>query len=258
MSLPRFYLAPADWASSALVLAGEEAHHGAEVLRLRAGDGVVVFDGQGRSAEARLVEVTKRRIALQIITCLPPLPPHPRITLAQAIPKGKTMEWIIEKATELGVAEIVPLLTDRTIVRLDAAEAARKQQKWQRIALEACKQCGQNWLPVVHEPLAISSWLAAAPTAELRLIAALTPAAQPLQTWLSTLPERPQSACVLVGPEGDFTPAEMELALTTGFLPLTMGTIILRAETAAIYALSILSHELNFTAQPGLSPPRAY
>ena len=245
MSLPRFFLEPKAWASSTPSLSADEAHHCAEVLRMRVGDAVVVFDGAGRAARAVLMQVGKKQVTVQLGENLPACPERVRITLAQAIPKGKTMEWIIEKATELGVAEIVPLVTDRTIVRLDAEESVRKQQKWQRVALEACKQCGQNWLPRVHPPQSLESWLEAGDLPEFRLIGALTADARPLQAWIQSEGEGAGSAGVLVGPEGDFSPQEMALALAAGFHPLAMGPIVLRAETAAIFGLSILTYELN-------------
>jgi len=245
MSLPRFFLEPKAWASSTPSLSADEAHHCAEVLRMRVGDEVVVFDGAGRAARAVLAQVGRKQVMVQLGEELPACPERVRITLAQAIPKGKTMEWIIEKATELGVAEIVPLVTDRTIVRLDEEEAVRKQQKWQRVALEACKQCGQNWLPSVRLPQSLESWLAAGELPEFRLIGALTPDARALQAWVKSAGEGVRSAGMLVGPEGDFSPQEMAMALAAGFHPLAMGPIVLRAETAAIFGLSILAYELN-------------
>ena len=124
-------------------------------------------------------------------------------------------------------------------------EAARKQQKWQRVALEACKQCGQNWLPRVHLPQSLESWLGAGELPEFRLMGALTADARPLEAWMKSGGEGARSAGVLVGPEGDFSPQEMEDALAAGFHPLAMGPIVLRAETAAIFGLSILTYELN-------------
>ena len=212
---------------------------------MRVGDEVVVFDGAGRAARAALVQVGRKLVTVQLGEKVPADPERVRITLAQAIPKGKTMEWIIEKATELGVAEIVPLVTDRTIVRLDAEEAERKQQKWQRVALEACKQCGQNWLPRVRLPQSLEGWLAVGELPEFRLIGALTADARPLQAWINSEGAGVRSAGLLVGPEGDFSPQEMALALSAGFHPLAMGPVVLRAETAAIFGLSILAYELN-------------
>jgi 16S rRNA (uracil1498-N3)-methyltransferase len=167
-----------------------------------------------------------------------------RVTLAQAIPKGKNMEWILEKATELGAAGIVPLLTTRTVVQLDEREALRKQEKWQRVVIEAAKQCGQNWVPRVELPQKIETLLGASHSEELRLVASLGPAARHLKTVLA---ERPRKALertlVLIGPEGDFTPAELALAEKNGCEPITLGNIILRTETAAMYCLSVLAHE---------------
>jgi 16S rRNA (uracil1498-N3)-methyltransferase len=172
-----------------------------------------------------------------------------RIVLAQAIPKGKNMELIIQKATELGVAEIVPLISDRTIVRLSAEESSQRREKWQRVAMEACKQCGQNWLPKVHEPVTLERFCAAMPEAELRLVAAIGNEARLLKQILAERVAEagglPRSAMVMIGPEGDFTPAEYLLTRSRGVLPLGLGPIILRSETAAFYALSILSHELR-------------
>jgi 16S rRNA (uracil1498-N3)-methyltransferase len=173
-----------------------------------------------------------------------------KITLGQAIPKGKNMELIVQKATELGAAGIVPLLSERTVVALGAEEASKKQEKWQRTAVEACKQSGQNWLPEVSLPQTVEKFISSGPSADLLLIASLQPASRGIKEILAEATElaggdRPASALVLIGPEGDFTPSETNQALTAGFLPLTLGPIVLRTETAAIYSLSVLAHELQ-------------
>ena len=155
------------------------------------------------------------------------------------------MDLVLQKATELGATGILPILTERTVVRLDAAEAADKQDKWQRLVIEACKQCGQNHLPQVHLPQSFESLLTHLPQAELRLIAALTPEARPLHALLPDPSPRPASALLLIGPVGDFTPAELAAALAHGFLPLSLGPLILRTETAALAALSITAYELD-------------
>src|SRR5438477_9305920 len=148
----RFYIAPEDWNPDSLVLAGTEAHHGRDVLRLQPGGRVVVFNGRGHEITAEIAKVTCDEILLRKMheARVPPLPC--RITLAQAIPKGKNMDLIVQKAVEIGAAEIAPLISERTIVHLEAKEAAQKQAKWQQVAIEAAKQCGQNWLPTVHLP----------------------------------------------------------------------------------------------------------
>jgi 16S rRNA (uracil1498-N3)-methyltransferase len=175
-----------------------------------------------------------------------------RIVLGQAIPKGKNMELIVQKAVEIGAAEIAPIISDRTVVQVDSESAAQKQAKWQQIAVEAAKQSGQNWLPRVHAPRKLAEFFdaveAGVSPADLRLIGSLQPDAQHLKKiladYLSEHQHRPETVLMLIGPEGDFTPAELALARRHGCQPITLGPIILRVETAAIYCLSVLSYEL--------------
>jgi 16S rRNA (uracil1498-N3)-methyltransferase len=156
------------------------------------------------------------------------------------------MELIIEKATELGAAAIAPLLSERTVVRGSEDEHARKQHKWQRVAVEACKQCGQNWLPKVHVPRSPKAFFESGERFDLMLIGSLQSDRRPLKRVLADFGEkRPASVLILIGPEGDFTPAELALAKSHGCLPITLGPIILRTETAALYCLSVLNHELQ-------------
>ena len=159
------------------------------------------------------------------------------------------MELIVQKAVEIGAAEIAPIMSDRTIVQVDPETAAQKQSKWQQVAIEAAKQCGQNWLPRVHTPRILCDFFSAAEGSfDLRLIGSLQPDAQQLKKILADYSheqgDHPRSVLMLIGPEGDFTPAELALARRHGCLPITLGPIILRVETAAIYCLSILSYEL--------------
>ena len=241
----RFFLPPPSWNSERLTLDMAESHHAVGVLRLDAGEKVVIFDGQGNEATAEIVAAKSNRVELRKISQSKSAPLRCRIVLAQAIPKGKNMELIVEKATELGAAGIAPLLSERTVVRCDEEEASSKKQKWQRVALEAAKQCGQNWLPAVETPVSLKAYFAANPKFDLMLIASLQPDAKPLKTVLAEHDgPPPASVLILVGPEGDFTPAEINLAKSAGCRPITLGPIILRTETAAIYCLSVLSHEL--------------
>jgi 16S rRNA (uracil1498-N3)-methyltransferase len=166
-----------------------------------------------------------------------------RITLAQAVPK-KNMDLIVQKATELGVATIIPLLSERTIVHLD--DDAKKLDRWRDIALESCKQCGNNWLPTIEPPRKAQQFFANPGIYDLKLIASLQPGAQPLKQILAAdAPKNLDTVLILIGPEGDFTPAEIASAKNAGCLPLTLGPLVLRAETAALYTLSILHHELQ-------------
>lgn len=159
------------------------------------------------------------------------------------------MDLIVQKATELGASRIIPLLSDRTVVRLEGKELEKKRAKWQRVALEACKQCGQNWLPEVMAPLSVNEFLRRSSKAEadsIRLVAAIDDRARSLKELLADAgaDAPPSRASIMIGPEGDFTPAELNDAFNAGFLPLSLGPIVLRSETAAIYSLSVLVHEL--------------
>ena len=246
----RFYVAPEQWNPDAPTLAGAEAHHARDVLRMNRGEKLVLFNGRGREMTAEVVDLNGDEIRLRKLHEADTPPLRCQIVLGQAIPKGKNMELIVQKAVEIGAAEIAPIISDRTIVQVDSETVAQKQTKWQQIAIEAAKQCGQNWLPTVHSPQKLKDFFANASPArtDLRLIGSLQPDAVHLKKILSDYADqhgdRPKNVLMMVGPEGDFTPAELALAKTNGCLPITLGPIILRVETAAIYCLSVLSYEL--------------
>lgn len=245
MTLHRFYIPPEIWNPDDLQLNESESRHAAEVLRLRPGDAVAVFNGLGTEIHARIQTLGKRSASLVAGEVLNVPLPSVQVLLAQAIPKGKNMDLVLQKAAELGASGIFPLITDRTVVRPPPEEAEEKRDKWQRIVIEACKQCGQNHLPAVHSPQSFSHFLTNLPVTSLRLIAAITPEAAPLHAILPTTAETPRSALILIGPEGDFTPAELHEALKGGFLPVSLGPIILRTETAALAALTLTRYELE-------------
>lgn len=235
-----FHLPASEWRGGAVELRGEEAKHCIQVTRHRVGDVVVLFDGAGRMAEARIEAASGRLVSLVLLTEMQVPRPRCEITLMQALVKGDTMEWIIEKAVELGVRRIIPVISQRSIVRLNAAEAAKKLSKWQRVALEACKQCGQAWLPEVVMPCGLEA-ACRQMEVDLKLTAALGPEARPLRAIKQG---EPQSAALAIGPEGDFTEAEYAMLAAAGFQPWSLGSLILRSETAAVCALSILGYEL--------------
>jgi 16S rRNA (uracil1498-N3)-methyltransferase len=248
--MPRFFISGSAWNPDRLALDVTESHHAFDVLRMKAGDRATVFDGRGNEAEGELLKRGKSGTELRKISLHKTTPLPCRITLAQAIPKGKNMELIIEKATELGVAAIAPLMSERTVVRGSEEDHIRKQAKWQRTAVEACKQCGQNFLPHVAAPCTPRALFARNERFDLMLIGSLQADARPFKQLLSEYgAKRPKSVLILIGPEGDFTPAEVALAQSHGCRPITLGPIILRTETAAIYCLSVLNHELQTAAQ---------
>ncbi len=248
----RFYISPENWNPDTLALTGSEAHHARDVLRMKRGEKLVLFNGGGREITAEIINACSSEIRLRKLHEAETPPLRCRIVLGQAIPKGKNMELIVQKAVEIGSAEIAPIISDRTVVQVDFESAAQKQTKWRQIAIEAAKQCGQNWLPRVRAPRKLPEFFDAVEKDnarfDLRLIGSLQPDAQHLKKILadysSQHEHRPQSVLMLIGSEGDFTPAELALARRYGCRPITLGPIILRVETAAIYCLSVLSYEL--------------
>src|SRR5213075_2706297 len=169
----RFYVAPEEWQPDALVLTGGEAHHCRDVLRFEPSDKVVLFNGQGREITAEIVSTESSEIRLRKLHEAQTPPLRCQITLGQAIPKGKNMDLIVQKAVEIGAAEIAPIISDRTVVRLDEESAASKQSKWQTVAIEAAKQCGQNWLPRVHVAQTMSQFFQHSRRFDLQLIGSL-------------------------------------------------------------------------------------
>lgn len=244
----RAFCQPAAAQPSEITLSPEESHHLVVVNRARIGAPVVAFDGRGTEWICELASDRKNAAVLSVRSKLqrPPLPFH--ITLAQALPKGPAMDAITRKATEIGAARIIPLESERSQVHLDRDRSERKIEKWHTVALEAAKQCGNPFLPEIAPVQGFAEFIAAARDFDLKLIASLHPGAKSLRDTLRDHAQphgrRPHRAVWLVGPEGDFTPGETEGAVAAGFLPITLGPLVLRCETAAIYALAILSYEL--------------
>ncbi len=233
-------------------LGADESHHLVVVNRCSRGDPVVAFDGHGREWLAECVDPHRQATVLRIKESRPVGARPFSISLAQALPKGSTMDDIVRQATEIGTARIIPLVSERTQVHLDGDRAGRKIDKWQTTAIEAAKQCGNPWLPEIAPVQKLDAWLSATPDCELRLVASLhagtTSLKQALAGFAAKHGRAPRSALWLVGPEGDFSPAEMTAAITAGFIPVTLGPLVLRSDTAALFALSVLTHELSSSA----------
>jgi 16S rRNA (uracil1498-N3)-methyltransferase len=244
----RFYLSPDQCQSDSLTLAGAEARHAAEVLRIRPGDEAAILDGQGREFSCRAEKVDRKKIQFAIVNTSVSPEPVCAITLVQAIPKGKILESIIQKATELGVWRIIPLLSERVTSHLDGESAERKAERWRQTAVEAIKQCGQRWLPTVELPVTLASLLARGAQHDLALVGSLHPGARhPRGYFLGYQREhrrQPASVVAWIGPEGDFSPGELAAIEKSGALPISLGPLILRSETAALYTLSIINYEL--------------
>jgi 16S rRNA (uracil1498-N3)-methyltransferase len=246
----RFFVPPETLAQSPIVLTGELAHQLGRVLRLRPGDEIVLLDGAGAACRARLERLT----ALQVIATpleywRPNTEPRVEITLYQALPKAKRWDWVLQKATELGVSAIVPLLT-RHVVAHPGERDEHKLTRWRQIVREAAEQSGRARLPEVWP---VTPWEAAClppPPGTLSLIAALSPTAGPLSVILGELASPPAAVRLYIGPEGDFAPDELALAQEVGIQPITLGPRVLRTETAPIVALSALLYALGELDRP--------
>jgi 16S rRNA (uracil1498-N3)-methyltransferase len=245
----RFYLPPAQCQSARLALTGGQAHHAADVLRLQPGETVAVLDGAGGEYRCRVFSVARKNLLLDVEEVARAAAPACRVTLLQAIPKGQIFDAIVQKATELGVERVTPLLSERVATRLDAAAAAQKREKWQQTAVEAIKQCGQRWLPRISPPVTLPALLAGGEQFDLTLLGSLQEDRRHARGYFEEFQRRrqrrPASVCVWIGPEGDFAPGEVEAIRKAGALPITLGPLVLRSETAAIFALSIINYELQ-------------
>ena len=219
----------------------EEARHLQTVLRVKPNDRIQLFDGQGHTREVTVTAAEKRGLT---VTAAVAVVEHPRaacpLTLFVCVSKGKRMDWTVEKAVELGVSEIVPVISDRTIVRVGADDADAKADRWMRVAEEAARQCGAAWLPQIHPPTTFSDSLARVGEVSPVFVAALSPGAALLRDAVSACPP-PKQAGWFVGPEGDFTPDELGALLKAGAIPVSLGQNVLRAETACLYGLCVLN-----------------
>jgi 16S rRNA (uracil1498-N3)-methyltransferase len=241
-----FALAPVQGTIS---LPPAESHHLVTVNRARSGDKVVAFDGRGTEWTCELTDARKAGATLRVLDTHTRAALPCAITLGQALPKGGVMDNIVRHATELGAARIVPIETERTQVHLEGGRSDKKIEKWRTTALEAAKQCGNPFMPEIGlvQPLGVFLGSDAVKTAQLKLLASLHPSAQSLRGAVAAFRAQhgaaPTSAVWLVGPEGDFSPAETQAAQAAGFEPVTLGPLVLRCDTAATAALAVLAYE---------------
>jgi 16S rRNA (uracil1498-N3)-methyltransferase len=227
-------------------LARNTASHLAKVLRARSGDELVLFNGDGREFAASIESVRGSRVSASIDAARSVDRESPlKVTLLQCVPRGDRMDFVVQKATELGVARIVPILSQRSVVRLDAAQAASKQAHWRAVAVNACEQCGRNRLPTVEAPLPLLNYLGAMAPPEtsgaLRLILEPEGAVQERSARSIGAAAGPiVRAEIAIGPEGGFSPEEIDAFHLSGFARLGIGPRVLRTETAAIAAIVML------------------
>lgn len=235
--MPRFYCPSPLPTSGSFDLPPEAAHHASRVLRLREGDRAEIFDGHGNERRGVIAEISGKRVTVGELAASDTQRESPlRTVLAQAMASSEKMDWVVQKATELGVTEIQPLDTERSVARLSTDRAAKRMEHWRSVAVSACEQCGRNVLPEIHAPLDIMAWLRRMQDApETKLILLPQGAAS-----LHAQPQPQAGVVLLIGAEGGFTPAESETALNCGFAPVRMGARVLRTETAAVAGLAAL------------------
>ncbi len=243
--MQRFYLPPDETRGDVLTLSDREAHHALNVVRLRSSEVVMVLNGEGDLLTCETAELARREVRLRV-TRRETLPPRNwPLTLIQAIPKGKTFDTIVQKATELGARRVVPLVTQRVVSQIESDRHASKVEHWRAIAIESIKQCGSPWLPEILAPIPLKACLAGLEPAAVGLVASLRGgAAHPwavLEETRLRAGATPGPVHLWVGPEGDFTDDELDAIEAAGVRPVTLGSLVLRADTAAIYGMSVIN-----------------
>jgi 16S rRNA (uracil1498-N3)-methyltransferase len=234
----RVLLPVPDPAPPRLWVTDEPHHYLAHVLRVREGDAVEVFDGKGRAFPATVASIAQEHLELTLGEPRHEAPQR-RVTVVQGLPRGEKLEWVVEKAVELGAAAVLPVETARAVVKLDPARAARRRERWQKIASEAARQCGRSDVPVV---------LPVSPLAQVR--GSLEPGCTLLvldeeeraTRLVDALPPPPAPVALVVGPEGGLTREEVVFLVSEGGVPVSLGSLILRTETAALAALCVVRH----------------
>ena len=241
MRLTRVHVAAPLEAGRRARLSGDAASHIARVLRLGAGDALTLFDGRGGEYGALIEEVRRDGVTVQVGEWRPVERESPlALTLAQGVARGERMDWVVQKATELGVRQICPILSERSVVRLDARQSEQKRRHWRAIAVAACEQSGRDRIPAIEAPAALPDFIQRADTVATRLL--LSPSAG---LRIADLPPPHGGILVLIGPEGGLAEAEQRAALAAGFLAVRLGPRVLRTETAAVAALTLLQHRFG-------------
>ena len=236
---PRIHVDVPLLAGTDLTLPAAASRH-VQVLRLQPGDAITLFDGRGGQWQAAVLAMGRKDVTARLLAHQPlERELHTPVTLALGMPANERMDALVEKATELGVATIAPLVCERSVLRLAGERAERRSAHWQAIAVAACEQSGRNRVPQVLPPQPLRDWLAGMPAGGLRLVLSLADGTQPLRQRLAAHGGGPVS--LLSGPEGGLSPAELAAAAAAGHLPTTLGARVLRADTAPLAALAVIA-----------------
>ncbi len=238
----RFFVEKRNISGGRLTIINEEAHHMKDVIRLKNNDKFIAFDGEGSQYICRIRSLSADKIEAIIEEKKKTTIKIPDVTLACAIPKSSKMDDLIQKAAELRVKTLIPILTARGIVKISQDKIGAKIKRWEKIAKESSKQCGRDDVLKIKEPGDFKEVVSDSNNYKLKLIPCICDDAKPIKTTLAAI--KAESVLILVGPEGDFAPAEVELAKSFNFVPVSLGPVVLRVDTACFYILSIIMYEL--------------
>ncbi|MBU0687408.1 MAG: 16S rRNA (uracil(1498)-N(3))-methyltransferase [Candidatus Margulisbacteria bacterium] len=242
--VPRFFIAKENMDPAKAIVTGKDAHHLIHVLRKKIGDKLEIIDSQANCYQAEITKIEDEKVTCKLIEKKKSKNELPvKVTLFQCLPKHKKMDFIIEKCTELGATQIIPVVSERSIPKLDADKAAKKVTRWNEIARSAAEQSGRATLPTVASPISFAEAIKQG-SFDLKVIPWETEGRNSLKKILKEYPQI-KNIAVYIGPEGGFSHAEIELAKNQNIFPVTLGPRILRTETAGIYILSSLSYELE-------------
>jgi 16S rRNA (uracil1498-N3)-methyltransferase len=240
--LKRFYLAEKVQTQSEVVISGSDARHMVKVLRLKPGDKVVVFDGSGFDYEAEIISTSSETVGASIKKKCPSKPEsRARITVAQAMLKGKKMDTLIRQATELGIAKWIPFNAERSIPKLNQKRRSDRLERWQTIVKESLKQSRRGELTKISPITSFKEMLTLGQPNQVKVVF-WENATEPLEKLIQEYPENSRTICIVLGPEGGFTKKEIETARSMDFKPASLGSRILRAETAALSACVLMQY----------------
>lgn len=242
--MPKFFVDPANVQGSSIIITGDDVNHITKVLRLSENDIIMVCDGDGKDYKVAIRNLSKKEVVTEIMEEIPCLTEPPvKVVLFQGIPKASKMEYIIQKNTELGISEIVPVMTHRTVVKIEDKKAEmNKLDRWQKVALEAAKQCNRGRVPVISQPVRFDEAVERLAGMNIKIMPYEKENGLGLKSLLQSN-VKPETIGILIGPEGGFEESEVENAHKKGVSTVTLGPRILRTETAGAAVLSILMYE---------------
>lgn len=247
--MQRYFVRPEQMTDTKVRIEGEDVHHLARVMRMKQGDRIICCDGRGRDVLAAIETIHEQYVLAAIVKDLENHRELPvDVTVAQSLPKGDKMDWIVQKCTEMGARRIIPFTSSRTVVLWNDDKMARRRQRWQKIAKEAAEQAHRSIVPVIDPPVSWEQMLAIGRQTDVALLAYEGEGTVSLKRVLQSSTNQ-SHILLVIGPEGGFDAAEVEQAVANEMVPVSLGRRILRTETAALYALAAISYQFEFAEE---------